>query len=153
MFSGVGPFAIECAKSHPNSKVVGMELNRQAHLSALENIRLNKVRNVTAICGDVKTIAKKYKRFADRIVMPLPKDSYNYLDSVAIAAKSPCIVHYYAFGKSTNAFKAHRGKIRKFFNERGKKVRFVFERTVRPYSPTEIEIVIDFSISDSARRG
>lgn len=149
MFSGVGPFAIECARQHPKSRVVAIELNRQAHVSALENIMLNKVNNVTAVLGDVRKAVRKYRRFADRIIMPLPKDAYTFLDSVAYAANSPCTVHYYAFGDAKTVFRDQKERIRSFLKGKGKRVRFVFERVVRPYSATEIEIVLDFVCSDA----
>ncbi len=146
MFAGVGPFAIEIAKAHKDSEVVAIELNRQAYNYMVKNIRLNKTKNVKAELGDVKKVASKYKAFADRIVMPLPKDSYEFLDSVLKVAKKRCIVHYYAFGDRDSAFKQHISRLRGFFSRHGRSFRVSFKRTVRPYSPREIEVVIDFVI-------
>ena len=41
-FAGVGPFAIEIAKSHPRASVLAIELNPSAYGYMLKNIRLNK---------------------------------------------------------------------------------------------------------------
>ncbi len=146
MFAGVGPFAIEIAKAHGDANVVAVELNGAAYRSMLENIRMNGIDNVTAECGDAKKLGKRYRSFADRIVMPLPKDSYAFLDAVNRYAKNGCMVHYYAFGETDSAFEYHTGKIRKFFSKRRKKIVVFGKRIVRPYSAHEIEIVLDFAI-------
>lgn len=144
MFAGVGPFAIEIAKHKP-ANVAAIELNDYAYKSMLENIRLNNV-NVRAVKGDVKEKAKEFKNWADRIVMPLPKDSYSFLDSSFIASKQKGIIHYYAFGPIDKAIDEHKAKIAKFFARKGAKVNFLFARVVRPYSPSEVEVVIDFAL-------
>ena len=144
MFAGVGPFAIEIAK-HKKAKVAAIELNKDAYRYMIKNIEINKV-NVEAVLGDVKEVVYNYKDFADRIVMPLPKDSYNFLDSCLIAAKDKCIVHYYAFGKIDNAFDEHFNKIKEFMNKNNADIELISKRVVRPYSASEIEIVIDFLI-------
>jgi len=149
MFAGVGPFAIEIAKACKACNVVAIELNANAYKSMVENIKLNKVTNVVAIKGDVAKAVKKYKGWADRIVMPLPKSSYSFLGSVLVAARERCIVHYYCFGKAEKAIEENEQKIKEFFEKRGKKVRFLFSRVVRPYSPSEDEVVIDFEIRSS----
>lgn len=147
MFAGVGPFAIEIAKANKHANIVAIELNKNAYKDMMHNIKLNKVLNVVAELGDVNKVASKYERFADRIVMPLPKDAYGFLDSAAKMAKKRCIVHYYAFGNRSNAYEEHVNALRRFFVERGIKLRILFKRVVRQYSPSEIEIVVDFLIT------
>lgn len=146
MFAGVGPFAIEIAKKNPKAKVVGIELNSSACKDMRDNILLNKVRNVSAICADVKKEAKKHPRFADRIVMPLPKDAHEFLDSVIACAKPRCTVHYYSFVPSEGGTEASISQLSKFFAEKGWKFKVLMVRTVRPYAPDTIEIVVDFEI-------
>ncbi|MCL4364778.1 MAG: class I SAM-dependent methyltransferase family protein [Candidatus Marsarchaeota archaeon] len=149
MFAGVGPFAIEIAKCHKDAEVVAVELNKQAYRYMIRNIGLNKTKNVDAVLGDVKEVSKSYRHFADRIIMPLPKDSFEFLDSVLKVAKRRCIVHYYAFGRKDTAFKEHIGRLRNFFKSHGRKFKVIFKRIVRPYSPKDIEIVVDFVIMKS----
>lgn len=146
MFAGVGPFAIEIGKRHKDAKVVAIELNKAAYGMMVENIELNKAKNVTPVLGDVGKIAARYKGSADRIVMPLPKDAYHFLDSALVMAKKGCIVHYYAFGERKNAFEHNLSMLKEFFGKRGKKIKVIFKRQVRTYSPREIEVVVDFSI-------
>lgn len=146
MFAGVGPFAIEIAKRRKDANVVAIELNRDAYRNMLENIRLNKAVNVEARLGDVHKIAKEYRGFADRIIMPLPMDSSRFLDSVAIAARHGCVVHYYAFGDKDDAFRAGASMLKEFFSKKGMDGRLLFKRVVRPYSANEVEIVLDFQL-------
>lgn len=146
MFAGVGPFAIEIAKRHRDASVVGIELNREAYKSMVENIKLNRVENFEARLGDVNKVAVEYRNFADRIVMPLPKDSYGFLGAAVCAAGRSCIVHYYAFGNRDTAFALHKERLGKYFKGLGIRFEVLLEREVRTYSPSEIEIVIDFRI-------
>ncbi len=146
MFAGVGPYAILIAKEHRGSRVVAMELNRSACAYLKRNISINKVDNVTPVVGDVRRSAKEYKAFADRIVMPLPKDSYEFLDAALEMAKKRCVMHYYAFGDKDDPYKAHITGVKGFFKERKRRVRVLFKRVVRTYSPMEVEIVIDFLV-------
>lgn len=146
MFAGVGPFAIEIGKEHKKSKIIGMELNKDACKYMAENIKLNKTPNVTAECGDVKKLVAKHNRFADRIIMPLPWDSYSFLDSVLVAAKKRCIVHYYAFGEKDSAFDFETQRLKSYFKKHGRKFRVLFKRVARDYSHDQIEVVIDFLI-------
>ncbi|MEM3212267.1 MAG: class I SAM-dependent methyltransferase family protein [Candidatus Micrarchaeaceae archaeon] len=144
MFAGVGPFAIEIAK-HKRAEVAAIELNKYAYTSMLENARLNKTK-ITAVHGDVKKVARRFAGWADRIVMPLPKSSYDFLEQALETAKNRCIVHYYTFGKKESALEESKKAIKAFLNSHGAEPRFLFSRTVRPYSPSEVEIVVDFEV-------
>ncbi len=144
MFSGVGPFAIEIAKRHGDSNVVAIELNRYAHRYALENIKTNRTPNVKAVLGDVRKKAGDYRAFADRIIMPLPMSSLDFLDSAYKIAKEKAVVHLYAFTKIGSDEIIE--KLRSHAKANGYRIRILNTRTARPYSSTEIEIAVDYSI-------
>jgi tRNA (guanine37-N1)-methyltransferase len=146
MFSGVGPFAIEIAKAHRDCRVVAIELNKEAHNAAIGNRKLNKVDNVDLVQGDVKKLAPKYKGFADRIIMPLPKGASKFLGEALLVAKGRCVIHYYAFCRADRENETVEG-IKKFVESRGRRFRLLKKRTVRPYSAREVEIVVDFQAS------
>jgi len=145
MFAGVGPFAIEIAKKVPSAKVIAIELNKYAYKYMLRNIQLNKVESVEPVLGDVKRVAREYRNFADRIVMPLPKESHSFLDAAYEVAKQKAIVHYYTFvpRDSNNA----RSLLLSFFKKMNANIKILNERVVRPYSAKEVEVVIDFMLS------
>lgn len=146
MFAGVGPFAIEIAKSNRSTNVVAIELNRFGYKYMLDNVKLNKTQNVTPVLGDVKKLSAKYKNFADRIIMPLPKSSMEFLDDAYRVAKSSAIVHLYVFTKADETDSVYR-QIKEHSKRMGYRATFLNERVVRPYSATEIELGIDYRIA------
>lgn len=80
MFAGVGPYPVVIAKTAEPDSVIGVEINPYAVLFFEDNIVLNKLEGrVRAVEGDVKDIVPKLKEEFDRIIMPLPKDSENFL--------------------------------------------------------------------------
>ncbi|MCL5429880.1 MAG: class I SAM-dependent methyltransferase family protein [Candidatus Marsarchaeota archaeon] len=145
MFAGIGPFAIEIAKAHKDSKVIAIELNKYAYGSMVRNIELNKAWNVTPIHGNVKDASRKHRNFADRIAMPMPKESSKFLDEAFIAAKKRAIVHIYAFSPREDPFSII-GAIKKHAKEHNYKVSIIFKRIVRTYSAFEVEVVVDYRI-------
>ncbi len=56
MFSGVAPFPIVISKNSNARKIYGIEINPAAHKYALENVRLNKIKNIQLFEGDVKKV-------------------------------------------------------------------------------------------------
>jgi tRNA (guanine37-N1)-methyltransferase len=146
LFAGVGPYAIEIAKSHKRSKVVAIELNSSACKNMRENIMLNKVKNVVCEEGDVNKFGDKYKGFADRIVMPLPKDSSSFLPVALKMSKRGCVIHYYHFCRADKV-KDITNSVKLFFRKKGANATVVNQRAVRPYSSREIEIVLDIRVS------
>ena len=146
MFAGIGPFAIEIGKAHRGCHVVGIELNRRAYKSMVENIKLNKLDNVDAKLGDVSKEVANYRNFADRIIMPLPKESHKFLESALLVSKKRCTVHYYAFGSKGSGFSEQEDMLRSFFKGHGRRFKVLNRREVRPYSAREIEMGLDFQI-------
>ncbi len=150
MFAGIGPFAIEIAKAAKDSRVIAMELNRQACRHMEENAVLNKTGNVEVVKGDVHRLSSMYRNVADRIIMPLPKSSLDYLDDVYAIASRKAMVHIYSFVKSGDMFDAVIKRIREHAKGKGYRVIVKNKRVVRPYSARECEVVIDYLMSKSA---
>lgn len=146
MFAGVGPFAVEIAKENKKASITAIELNKFAYQEMINNVKLNKTENVKPVLGDVKKLSVKFKNSANRIVMPLPRESLNFLDSVVEIAKNKAIVHLYAFGPNETAFDDSKKAIKRHAKDNNYKVKFLFERIARNYSPKEIEVVIDYRI-------
>jgi tRNA (guanine37-N1)-methyltransferase len=101
MFSGCAPYVCVLAKNTPAKRVDGVEINPVGHDYALENIRLNKLKNAEVFCGDVKDVVPELGRSYDRILMPLPKTADEYLEVAIKAAKKKAIIHFYDFEKET----------------------------------------------------
>jgi len=146
LFAGYGPFALTIAKHNPTSNVIGIELNPPAVELFNENIKLNKTNNCKAILGDVKIEALNHKQWADRVVMPLPKNALEYLPQALQTAKKGCMFHVYAFSSENDVYE---GKIKIITNEANKlglKIKIIRQHIVRPYAPNVFQIVIDFIV-------
>lgn len=147
MFSGVGPFAIEIAKARRSASVIGIEANPDSHRYMLGNIRLNKVSNVTAVKGDVKRAAKRHASFADRVIMPLPWSSLDFLGEALLVSKRKATVHIYVIGDANTVVEHAWRRIREHAKENAYAAKRLFTRVVRTYSPKEVEMVIDYTIT------
>ena len=77
MFAGVGPFAIALAPRA--SLVVAADLNPQAVLLMIENIRKNRARNVLPLLADARRLEMILPWKFDRIVMNLPLAGTEFL--------------------------------------------------------------------------
>jgi tRNA (guanine37-N1)-methyltransferase len=98
MFSGCAPYPLILAKHSPAKSIFGIEINPDAHKFGIENIKLNKFEDkVKLINGDVRKVLPKLKKKFDRILMPLPKTSEEFLDVALSKIKKGGIIHLYAF--------------------------------------------------------
>jgi len=93
MFAGVGTFAIQVARRA--ARVIAIDINPDAIYYLRRNLELNKVTNVEVLEGDVRELSKRLKGVADRIIMNLPHDAFNFLENALEMAKDGCVLHYY----------------------------------------------------------
>ena len=147
MFAGVGPFAIEIAKKHKSTNIVAIEMNKNAVKYMENNIILNKTPNVKAVLGDVRTQSKNYKGFADRVIVPMPKSSMEFLNQILEVSKKKAIVHIYLFGDKDSVFEDTRKVLKLHAKNNNYTVKILLERVVRTYSKNEIEVVVDYKIN------
>jgi tRNA (guanine37-N1)-methyltransferase len=146
MFAGAGPFAIELGRRFKGSMITAIEENPASFRYMKENIALNRTPNVIPVRGDVKKVARNYADSADRIIMPLPWSSLEFLDEAETVAKKRATVHLYVFGKTKGLEADSWKRIAAHAKKNRYKVRKLFTRAVRTYSATESEIVIDYEI-------
>ena len=100
MFAGIGPFALMIAKEQPNCKVWAVELNPDAVRYMHENIRMNRAGHIVkAVLGDVQEEVPKIGELFDRIVMPYPEKSWDFLELAVKYAAPEAVIHFYAFVK------------------------------------------------------
>ena len=93
MFAGIGYFSIPIGV-HSNAKqIYSIEINPNSYFYLNENIRLNKLTNVTPILGDCMVYAPNYK--ADRIVMGYVKTTHHYLKVAIDSLNEGGILHYH----------------------------------------------------------
>ncbi len=99
MFSGSAPYPLVLAKHSDAKHIVGVEINPKAHAFGLENLKLNKIKEgkIELYNDDVRKVLPKIKKKFDRILMPLPKTSEDFLDIALTKAKKGTIINLYAF--------------------------------------------------------
>jgi tRNA (guanine37-N1)-methyltransferase len=148
-FSGIACYPIVIAKTQPDvEKVIAIEINEYAHNYAVENIRINKLSHkVVAIHGDVKQEAKRFYGKCDRVVMPLPKGAYKFLDEAIQCLKANGIVHFYHWANEDDLFSEAIKLIRSHAEKFGKKVEILSMKKVLPYAPRVWKVCIDCKIS------
>jgi tRNA (guanine37-N1)-methyltransferase len=148
MFSGIGPLPIRIAKVHPRVTLTSIELNPIAHNYCIENIYLNKVSNqVKAIQGDVRKICPQFKKFFDRIIMPLPKGAYRFLDVAIPILKKYGTIHLYHWATEETAFFEAESIINTVAENFNREVNFTDKVKVSQYSPGTWKVRIDARIS------
>src|SRR3989344_578075 len=102
MFAGVAPFPIVTAKIAKPKMIVAIELGRECCRYASMNVKLNKLKNIEIMQGDVKKIIPGLKRKRQKfgiIVMPRPQLKETFLKEAFSASKKGAIIFYYDFCK------------------------------------------------------
>jgi len=167
MFAGVGTFSILIAKRSPESKVIAIDINPDAIYYLRENIRLNKVSNISAIQGDVREVSEKFAGVADRIIMNLPKESHIFLKDALRMLKNRGIIHFYTIesaytedemrGSLSVAVQRAERKLRAEFAHASRllgcevAVKVISARKVRPYAP--YTFILGFDLAVEKRNG
>ena len=103
MFSGIGIYCFILSKFSKAKSIYGVEINPFAHSIAQENLKLNKIKNVELFCGDVKKVLPELNNKFDRIIMPLPKTSVEFLQLAINNLNTNGIIHLYFFSSLKNS--------------------------------------------------
>jgi len=140
MFSGIAPFPLTIEKHSNPKEIYAIELNRECHKYAKENLILNKSKKIKLFQGDVKKILPKLKKF-NRILMPLPKSSEDYLNLALKHIKKNGIIHFYTFGQEKE-IKDIKIKIKKH----SKKIKIKKVTKCGHYAPYTYRLCFDLAI-------
>ncbi len=141
MFAGIGYFSIPIAVYNPSTKIISIEKNPVAYNYLLENIKLNKVKNITPILGDSKIETLKFKNWATRIIMGYLPEPKEFLDS-AFYALDEGYIHYEGIrkkGEEETLFL----NVKKVGEKNGYKCKLEHIEFVKSYKPKEYHIVVD----------
>jgi len=92
MFAGIAPFPLVIAKHSKPSVIYSIDLNADAVELMERNITMNKVSNITAICGDSSRAIKELP-MADRIIMNLPQIADAFLPDALSHLKTGGTIH------------------------------------------------------------
>ncbi len=86
-FAGIGPIPVYLAKFADPKKIYAIEINPVAYMYMLENLALNKIKNVVPILGDVREKYKLIPEPCDLVIMPLPIGSLLFLEEAKAVLK------------------------------------------------------------------
>lgn len=78
-FAGIGPIPAYVSHFTEAESVYAVEHNPDACRFMEKNMRLNRCGNVRVTCGDVREEIRRLPR-CDLVIMPLPKDSVDFID-------------------------------------------------------------------------
>ncbi len=144
MFSGVGPLPIRIAKHRPDVRVTAVELNPYAHNYCVENIHFNRVGDrVDAMLGDVREVAESLNQRYDRILMPLPKGAYMFLDVAVPLLRDGGVLHFYHWAPAEDMYGEAEELVKAAFREAGRKAVVTDRVRVSQYSPRYWKVRID----------
>ena len=142
MFAGIGYFSIPIGVHANAREVISIEINPNSYHFLCENIRLNKLDNVTPILGDGKVETPKYR--ADRIIMGYVKTTHHYLKAAIGSLNEGGVLHY------------HETVPEKLMNTRpferimseadGREVELLKVNKIKKYAPGVEHVVIDARI-------
>ncbi len=153
MFAGVGLFSIIIAKYSKPKKVYSIDINPDAYYYMVENVKLNKVEEIVEpILGDAALVIKdRLRNVADRVLMPLPGLSYEYLEYAVMALKPgwPRYIHVYDFtfaGPGEDPEEKVKQKFAGKLREIVPRYEIEFSRIVRMVGPRRYQVVLDIVV-------
>ena len=155
MFSGVSPYPIVISKYSKAKEIIAVELGRECCKYASENVRLNKIKNVQIIQGDVKKVIPKLfgklnkKEMAkfDVVVMARPNLKDSFLKYGLMVAKKNARIIYHGFWKESEKDK----EIIKLVKEAKKlkrKISIVKVKEIGDIAPYEHRYRVEFKVLD-----
>ncbi|MCQ1534595.1 class I SAM-dependent methyltransferase family protein [Methanosarcina sp. KYL-1] len=146
MFAGVGPYSVLLAKSKKPARVIAIDKNPDAVRYLRENITLNSVKNIEAIEGDAREEALRFAGTADHVIMNLPHNACEFLDSAVLLTKPGGIIHYYGITPEDDLFEGSIKLIREAAERVGREIEVLEKRTVRSYAPHQYNICIEVRV-------
>lgn len=149
MFAGIGPFPIIIAKKKDVEKIYAVELNPEAYEYLEENVSMNKLDDkVLPIQGNVRDVCPEYFGQCDRVIMPLPKGSEEFLDLAMKCLKKEGVINYYSWGEEEELYDEDIEIIEGVAEEEGREVEIVRKRKVLPYAPGKWKVCLDCIVRD-----
>jgi tRNA (guanine37-N1)-methyltransferase len=152
MFAGVGPFSISIARRRKNVKVYAADINPDAIAYLKRNIALNQVGDrVFPLEGDVKKVVKIVAEKVDRVIMNLPENSLEYLETACEALKPDSgIIHFYGFAEEPNPGDRVLESLIAQLNRISWKISEVrHKRLVKPAAPRIWLVAVDCKVSQT----
>ncbi len=150
LFAGVGPFAIQIAKKHEDTRIYAVDVNPDAIALLKRNVAVNRVeKQVVPILGDARQVVREMLMgVADRVIMNLPETAIKYVDVAcdALRAKGG-IMHYYEFTKVSEPLETAGVRLTEAVRRSNRQVKkILLAKTVREVAPYTWQVVVDAEI-------
>ena len=142
MFAGIGYFTIPIGVHSNASQITAIEINPNSHHYLCENIKLNKLNNITPVLGDCITETPKYN--ADRIIMGYVKTTHHYLNTAINSLNKGGILHYHE--TVPEKLIKTRPLERIISQANGREVELLKINKIKKYAPGVEHVVIDVMI-------
>lgn len=145
-FAGIGVFPIILKKRKKSITASGIEINPKAVKYFEYNCKINKV-NAEIFRGDVKKVVYKNKleKQFDRIVMPLPESSLEFLKESFYCLKNGGICNLYCFSKEED-LKEIFERIKKEALKESMNAEIIGKQKVLPWGPKIYKYRLDFKV-------
>jgi len=129
-------------------QIAAIELNPQAANYLAKNIRRNNMGGIIEpIKGDAHAIVRKrFKKWADSILMTYPAGARDFLADAFHAAKPGCTIHFYCFAREERAFEEAEEIVKKAAARAKRKISIIGRRVVLPYAPRVVQVAVDFLV-------
>ena len=144
-FAGVGPLPIVIEKKAKPSRIIAIEINPSAIEYLWKNIKLNKSELIEVMLGDVAGNIEDYAKKCDRVLMPLPEKSADYVAEAIQCLKPRGVCHFYCFSDES-LVDEKKEKISQVVTSLKRKIVFRDVQKVLPYGPRIWKYRIDFEL-------
>ena len=111
----------------------------------MTNLKLNKVKNIELLHGDVNEVIPELNEKFDRILMPLPKNAGDFLDLAFKVCKKGTTIHLYQF-LNEKEFEKGKKKIKELIKEKGINIRIVNLVKCGQHAPHVFRVCFDLKI-------
>ncbi len=142
MFAGIGYFSLNLAKYTNTEKIYSIEKNKTAFDYLVENVRLNKIKNIEPIYGDCRKTKIPHK--ADRVLMGYFPGTDKFLPSAFGFLKDRGIIVYHNIFSKKELWDKPLKNLEKSAKENGFRLDKVLEKKiVKDYAPNVYHVVVE----------
>jgi len=148
MFVGIGYFSLPIAKKNPSARIYGIDKNPDSIYWLFRSKEKNGLKNIEIILGDSKEEIKKLISkgiVADRVLMGYLPEPTEFIKSALSILKKGGMVHYDALIR-TDFVEQDLSRVKKLFEQTGRKVEVVNPQRVKSYRPKVDHYVIDLRV-------
>jgi len=152
MFAGVGTFSLRIAKETKLSKIYSIDKNHDAFLRMFKNVMANRMLGrVVCILGETKQIVDQILTLrADRVLMPLPEKSLEYLETALSTLKQEGgMIHFQTFihaGKEEDPVDVSRARLHVSLQGYPWKFMIEDEKVIRTVGPRWYQVAHDLKV-------